>query len=145
MPLRSPFVSLTCSFHMHVIVVIQFKCICFNFCCLDYYLYNFCLFNFSLYYKFKLFITYTIFTCISNSLYDLVLVWLIACINSLVKLITLLLKLDFIYSFSNAFIHKAAEASLGMRKSPLGETDTLPTFGPSGRQDRLNCCVKNLR
>ena len=46
----------------------------------------------------------------------------------------------FLYSnVSNSFNHKVAQASLGMRKSPLGETPTLPTFGPSGRQERLNC------
>ena len=32
-----------------------------------------------------------------------------------------------------------ADASLGIRRSPLGDTATLPTFGPSGRQDLLNC------
>lgn len=38
-----------------------------------------------------------------------------------------------------------AHASDGIRRSPLGDNATLPTFGPSGRQERLNCCVKNLR
>ena len=28
---------------------------------------------------------------------------------------------------------------LGILRSPLGEMDTVPTFGPSGRQERLNC------
>ena len=46
---------------------------------------------------------------------------------------------------SNCSSHKSATASEGMRKSPLGETDTLPTFGPSGKQERLNCCVKKRR
>ena len=46
---------------------------------------------------------------------------------------------------SSSFIHNAALASLGMRRSPRGDTATLPTFGPSGRQERLNCCMKNLR
>ena len=45
---------------------------------------------------------------------------------------------------SSSLIHSFMEASLGIRKSPLGDTATLPTFGPSGRQERLNCCVKNL-
>lgn len=49
------------------------------------------------------------------------------------------------YSSSNSCIQMAAQASLGMRKSPLGDTATVPTFGPSGRQDLLNCCAKNLR
>ena len=34
---------------------------------------------------------------------------------------------------------------LGILRSPLGESATLPTFGPSGRQERLNCWAKNLR
>jgi hypothetical protein len=33
-------------------------------------------------------------------------------------------------------------ASDGMRQSPRGESATEPTFGPSGMQERLNCCVK---
>ena len=37
------------------------------------------------------------------------------------------------------FSQMALEASLGMRQSPRGERLTLPTFGPSGRQERLNC------
>ena len=39
----------------------------------------------------------------------------------------------------------AAQASLGIRRSPLGDRATVPTFGPSGRQDRLNCWAKNRR
>ena len=31
------------------------------------------------------------------------------------------------------------------RFSPRGERETDPTFGPSGRQERLNCWAKNLR
>jgi hypothetical protein len=38
-----------------------------------------------------------------------------------------------------------AEASLGMRQSPLGERLTEPTLGPSGKQLRLNCCEKKRR
>lgn len=41
--------------------------------------------------------------------------------------------------------HSAAEASLGILQSPRGESVTEPTFTPSGRQLRLNCCEKNLR
>ena len=37
------------------------------------------------------------------------------------------------------FSQMALEASLGMRQSPRGERLTLPTLGPSGRQERLNC------
>ena len=33
----------------------------------------------------------------------------------------------------------------GIRQSPRGESVTVPTFGPSGRQERLNCCVKKRR
>ena len=38
-----------------------------------------------------------------------------------------------------------ALASLGMRQSPRGDRLTEPTFGPSGRHERLNCCEKNRR
>lgn len=31
------------------------------------------------------------------------------------------------------------QASDGIRQSPLGERETEPTFGQSGRQERLNC------
>lgn len=44
--------------------------------------------------------------------------------------------------FSRFFNQIAALASLGIRKSPLGERETDPTFGPSGRQERLNCWEK---
>ena len=37
------------------------------------------------------------------------------------------------------------EASLGIRQSPRGLRLTEPTFGPSGRQERLNCWVKKRR
>ena len=40
---------------------------------------------------------------------------------------------------SNSAIQTEATASLGIRRSPLGDTATLPTLGPSGRQERLNC------
>src|SRR5699024_52070 len=46
---------------------------------------------------------------------------------------------------SSSFIHTAAQASLGIRQSPLGDSATVPIFGPSGRQERLNCWEKNLR
>ena len=41
--------------------------------------------------------------------------------------------------------HNFEEASLGIRQSPRGERVTLPTFGPSGRHERLNCCEKKRR
>lgn len=41
-------------------------------------------------------------------------------------------------------IHSAEAASLGIRQSPRGDNDN-PTFGPSGRHERLNCWLKNLR
>lgn len=48
-------------------------------------------------------------------------------------------------SLLHSSIHAAAEASLGMRQSPLGLRLQLPTFGPSGRHERLNCCEKKRR
>ena len=39
-------------------------------------------------------------------------------------------------------IHSAIDASLGIRQSARGDRQTEPTFTPSGRQFRLNCCVK---
>ena len=44
-------------------------------------------------------------------------------------------------SFSSS-IQIWTTASLGIRRSPRGETAMEPTFGPSGRQLRLNCCEK---
>lgn len=35
-------------------------------------------------------------------------------------------------------------ASLGIRQSPRGDSDN-PIFGPSGRQERLNCWLKKRR
>ncbi|MNP82856.1 hypothetical protein D3C76_1816280 [compost metagenome] len=46
------------------------------------------------------------------------------------------------YRDSTSFSHSAAEASLGIRQSPRGERLTVPTFGPSGKQERLNCWEK---
>ena len=46
--------------------------------------------------------------------------------------------------FSISSSHILLEASLGIRQSPLGDNVTVPTFGPSGRQERLNCWEKNL-
>lgn len=43
------------------------------------------------------------------------------------------------YNVSNPAIQMAEDASLGIRRSPLGDTATVPTFGPSGKQERLNC------
>lgn len=44
-------------------------------------------------------------------------------------------------SFSSS-IQIWTTASLGIRRSPREETAMEPTFGPSGRQLRLNCCEK---
>ena len=49
------------------------------------------------------------------------------------------------YSCSSSASHKRLTASLGMRRSPRGLTDTLPTLGPSGRQLSLNSCAKKRR
>ena len=52
----------------------------------------------------------------------------------------------FIYAFycklSSSRSHRFMHASLGSFKSPLGDTPTEPIFGPSGKHERLNCCVK---
>ena len=50
----------------------------------------------------------------------------------------------FNYSCSTSFNQIQLLASDGIFKSPLGDTDILPTFGPSGKQERLYCCEKNL-
>ena len=55
------------------------------------------------------------------------------------------LNIYVIYNFSSSLCHRRTQASLGIRRSPLGDTATDPTFGPSGRQERLNCCAKNLQ
>lgn len=47
--------------------------------------------------------------------------------------------------FSIVSSHILLQASLGMRRSPLGEMATEPTLGPSGRQERLNCWLKKRR
>ena len=41
--------------------------------------------------------------------------------------------------------HMFLLASLGIRQSPRGDRETEPTFGPSGRQERLNCWAKKRR
>ena len=48
-------------------------------------------------------------------------------------------------SVSNSVCHSVHFASLGIRQSPRGERATVPTLGPSGRQFRLNCWLKNRR
>jgi hypothetical protein len=45
---------------------------------------------------------------------------------------------------SRSSSHILQDASLGIRQSPLGDKETDPTFGPSGKQLLLNCCEKNL-
>ena len=51
----------------------------------------------------------------------------------------------FCYRFSASLSQSAETASLGIRQSPRGDSVTVPTLGPSGRQERLNCCVKKRR
>ena len=47
---------------------------------------------------------------------------------------------------SSTCCNQAAElASLGMWKLLRGDRQTEPTLGPSGRQERLNCCWKKRR
>ena len=48
-------------------------------------------------------------------------------------------------SVSSSLCHSVHFASLGIRQSPRGLSATEPTFGPSGRQFRLNCWEKNRR
>ena len=48
------------------------------------------------------------------------------------------------FTFSKSRSHTSEQASLGILQSPLGDNATVPTFGPSGRQERLNCWIKNL-
>ena len=43
------------------------------------------------------------------------------------------------YNVSTSLSHISDEASLGIRQSPRGLIEILPTFGPSGKQERLNC------
>ena len=49
------------------------------------------------------------------------------------------------YSSFKSSSHAAADASDGMRQSPRGLSEHVPTFGPSGKQERLNCCAKKRR
>ena len=44
-----------------------------------------------------------------------------------------------------AYSPPGAATSLGILRSPRGDRLTPTTFGPSGRQLRLNCCVKKRR
>ena len=48
-------------------------------------------------------------------------------------------------SDSTSSSQRLDEASLGIRQSPRGLRLTEPTFGPSGRQERLNCWAKKRR
>ena len=43
------------------------------------------------------------------------------------------------YKASISLSHMAELASLGILQSPLGLIEILPTLGPSGKQERLNC------
>ena len=47
-------------------------------------------------------------------------------------------------TLSRSSIQSVYFASEGILQSPLGDSETVPTLGPSGTQDLLNCCVKNL-
>ena len=49
------------------------------------------------------------------------------------------------YAALSSCRHMADEASLGILQSARGERVTLPTLGPSGRQERLNCWAKKRR
>mgnify|MGYP000251103161 FL=1 len=43
------------------------------------------------------------------------------------------------YKFSISLSHIVELASLGILQSPRGLIEILPTLGPSGKQERLNC------
>mgnify|MGYP001081493158 CR=1 FL=1 len=43
---------------------------------------------------------------------------------------------------SSSASHSVRHASDGIRQSPRGDSVTEPTFTPSGRHERLNCCEK---
>lgn len=45
------------------------------------------------------------------------------------------------FCFQAIYIAYGFFASDGILQSPRGESDTVPTFGPSGRHERLNCCA----
>ncbi len=47
--------------------------------------------------------------------------------------------------YASSFNQISTEASLGIRQSPRGLREMLPTLGPSGRQERLNCWLKKRR
>lgn len=49
------------------------------------------------------------------------------------------------YKFSISLSHIAELASLGILQSPRGLIEILPTLGPSGKQERLNCWLKKRR
>ncbi len=46
------------------------------------------------------------------------------------------------YNSSVIFSHSRDDASLGILRSPRGDTPIEPTLGPSGKQERLNCWLK---
>ena len=45
----------------------------------------------------------------------------------------------FYFALSKSSSQILEEISLGIRQSPRGERETLPTFTPSGKHERLNC------
>lgn len=53
--------------------------------------------------------------------------------------------IDYGYLEVNQKFQRLPQTSVGMRQSPRGERAMVPTFGPSGTQVRLNCCVKKRR
>ena len=50
-----------------------------------------------------------------------------------------------LYFYCTSFSQASDVASLGMRQSPRGLMEMLPTLGPSGRHERLNCWLKKRR
>lgn len=49
------------------------------------------------------------------------------------------------YNCSSSSSQMCTQASDGILRSPLGDSATLPTLGPSGSAERLNCCPKKRR
>ena len=65
--------------------------------------------------------------------------------NSNGRLVGALCFMLIFYKLSNSSSQRALEASEGIGHELLGERLTEPTHGPSGLQERLNCCPKKRR
>lgn len=61
------------------------------------------------------------------------------------KMLLYLFLLFIIQRFSHSLSQLHDEASLGIIHPPLGDNPQVPTLGPSGRHERLNCWLKKRR